>query len=92
MQHLAFMPELILRQTGEENLIYFRRVSGGIGKGLSFLHPTLMPDFWQFPTGSMGLGLLSAIYSPWGQNYIPQDVDQLAYYREDIKARFWKRV
>jgi len=27
------------------------------------------------------------IYSPWGQNYIPQDVDQLAYYREDIKGQ-----
>ena len=56
----------------EENLIYFRReVSGGIGKGLSsYPHPTLMPDFWQFPTGSMGLGLLSAIYQARFQRYL----------------------
>ena len=48
----------------EDNLIHFRReVSGGIGRGLSsYPHPTLMPQFWQFPTGSMGLGLLTAIY------------------------------
>ena len=56
----------------EENLIYFRReVSGGIGNGLSsYPHPTLMPDFWQFPTGSMGLGLLSAIYQARFQRYL----------------------
>jgi pyruvate dehydrogenase E1 component len=48
----------------EDNLIHFRReVSGGVGRGLSsYPHPTLMPEFWQFPTGSMGLGLLTAIY------------------------------
>ena len=33
------------------------------GKGLSsYPHPWLMPDFWQFPTVSMGLGPLMAIY------------------------------
>jgi len=56
----------------EENLEYFRReVSGGIGKGLSsYPHPTLMPGFWQFPTGSMGLGLLTAIYQARFQRYL----------------------
>ncbi len=56
----------------EENLIHYRReVSGGMGKGLSsYPHPTLMPDFWQFPTGSMGLGLLSAIYQARFQRYL----------------------
>lgn len=56
----------------EENLIYYRReVSGGIGTGLSsYPHPTLMPDFWQFPTGSMGLGLISAIYQARFQRYL----------------------
>jgi pyruvate dehydrogenase E1 component len=55
----------------EDNLNYFRReVSGGIGRGLSsYPHPTLMPGFWQFPTGSMGLGLLSAIYQARFQRY-----------------------
>ena len=33
------------------------------GKGISsYPHPWLMPDFWQFPTGSMGLGPINAIY------------------------------
>src|SRR5207237_815788 len=44
-----------------DNLLHFRReVSGGVGRGLSsYAHPTLMPQFWQFPTGSMGLGPLT---------------------------------
>lgn len=56
----------------EENLKYFRQeVSGGIGRGLSsYPHPTLMPGFWQFPTGSMGLGLLTAIYQARFQRYL----------------------
>lgn len=56
----------------EDNLVYFRReVSGGIGKGLSsYPHPTLMPAFWQFPTGSMGLGLLTAVYQARFQHYL----------------------
>ncbi len=56
----------------EENLIYYRReVSGGIGTGLSsYPHPTLMPNFWQFPTGSMGLGVISAIYQARFQRYL----------------------
>ncbi|MBV8030957.1 MAG: alpha-ketoglutarate dehydrogenase [Betaproteobacteria bacterium] len=45
----------------EENLASYRRETGG--KGLSsYCHPYLMPQFWQFPTGSMGLGPLNAIY------------------------------
>src|ERR1700712_5423143 len=45
----------------EEQLRNFRREVDG--KGLSsYPHPKLMPDFWQFPTVSMGLGPLMAIY------------------------------
>jgi pyruvate dehydrogenase E1 component len=45
----------------EEQLINFRQEVGG--KGLSsYPHPKLMPEFWQFPTVSMGLGPLMAIY------------------------------
>ena len=45
----------------EEQLLNFRQEVGG--KGLSsYPHPWLMPDFWQFPTVSMGLGPLMAIY------------------------------
>jgi len=44
-----------------EQLDYFRQEVDG--KGLSsYPHPKLMPDFWQFPTVSMGLGPLMAIY------------------------------
>ena len=45
----------------EEQLLKFRQEVDG--KGLSsYPHPKLMPDFWQFPTVSMGLGPLMAIY------------------------------
>jgi pyruvate dehydrogenase E1 component len=40
-----------------------RTGTGHLGPGLSsYPHPWLMPNFWQFPTGSMGLGPLFAIY------------------------------
>lgn len=45
----------------EENLHYFRREVHRDGIS-SYPHPWLMPDFWQFPTVSMGLGPLQAIY------------------------------
>ncbi|EOX4190221.1 pyruvate dehydrogenase (acetyl-transferring), homodimeric type [Vibrio cholerae] len=45
----------------EEQLDNFRQEVDG--KGLpSYPHPKLMPEFWQFPTVSMGLGPISAIY------------------------------
>lgn len=45
----------------EENLRCFRQdtVEGGLS---SYPHPYLMPDFWQFPTVSMGLGPICSIY------------------------------
>ena len=45
----------------EEQMLNFRQEVNG--KGLSsYPHPKLMPDFWQFPTVSMGLGPLMGIY------------------------------
>ena len=45
----------------EEHLLNFRQEVDG--KGISsYPHPKLMPEFWQFPTVSMGLGPLMAIY------------------------------
>jgi pyruvate dehydrogenase E1 component len=45
----------------EDQLLHFRQEVDG--KGLSsYPHPKLMPEFWQFPTVSMGLGPLMAIY------------------------------
>ncbi|MCK8785356.1 pyruvate dehydrogenase (acetyl-transferring), homodimeric type [Roseomonas sp. NAR14] len=45
----------------EEQMVNFRQEVEGNGLS-SYPHPWLMPDFWQFPTVSMGLGPLMAIY------------------------------
>lgn len=45
----------------EEQMDNFRQETGGNGLS-SYPHPWLMPDFWQFPTVSMGLGPLAGIY------------------------------
>ena len=45
----------------EDQLNNFRMESGGQGLS-SYPHPWLMPDFWQFPTVSMGLGPIMGIY------------------------------
>jgi pyruvate dehydrogenase E1 component len=53
----------------EGNLNKFRQEAGG--KGLSsYPHPWLMPDFWQFPTVSMGLGPMMAIYQARFMKYL----------------------
>ncbi len=56
----------------EEQLDGFRQeVSRGPGNGLSsYPHPRLMPDFWEFPTVSMGLTALSAIYQARFNRYL----------------------
>src|SRR5205823_7490605 len=45
----------------EQQLLKYRQETEGNGLS-SYPHPWLMPEFWQFPTVSMGLGLLMAIY------------------------------
>ncbi len=53
----------------EEQLANYRQEVAG--KGLSsYPHPWLMPDFWQFPTGSMGIGPISAIYQARFMRYL----------------------
>ena len=53
----------------EEQMNNFRQEVGG--KGLSsYPHPWLMPDFWQFPTVSMGLGPIMAIYQARFMRYL----------------------
>ncbi len=53
----------------EEQLINFRQEVGK--KGISsYPHPWLMPDFWQFPTVSMGLGPLMAVYQARFMKYM----------------------
>jgi pyruvate dehydrogenase E1 component len=54
----------------EEHLVNFRhelRPGGGLS---SYPHPWLMPDFWEFPTVSMGLGPLMAIYQARFARYL----------------------
>ncbi|QDT76151.1 pyruvate dehydrogenase (acetyl-transferring), homodimeric type [Lacipirellula limnantheis] len=54
----------------EQNLVNFRREMG-VGGGLSsYPHPWLMPDFWEFPTVSMGLGPIMAIYQARFNRYL----------------------
>jgi pyruvate dehydrogenase E1 component len=53
----------------EEQLMNFRQEVGG--KGLpSYPHPWLMPDFWQYPTVSMGLGPIMSIYQARFMRYL----------------------
>ncbi|MFZ9563104.1 MAG: pyruvate dehydrogenase (acetyl-transferring), homodimeric type, partial [Burkholderiales bacterium] len=55
----------------EDQLNNYRRETGGPGTGLSsYCHPYLMPDFWQFPNASMGLGPVNAIYQARFMRYL----------------------
>ena len=47
----------------------FRRETGGQGLS-SYPHPRLMPDFWEFPTVSMGLGAMTAIHQARFNRYL----------------------
>ncbi|MFQ8433572.1 pyruvate dehydrogenase (acetyl-transferring), homodimeric type [Amaricoccus sp. W119] len=53
----------------EEQMLNFRSEVGGEGLS-SYPHPWLMPDYWQFPTVSMGLGPLMAIYQARFMKYM----------------------
>jgi pyruvate dehydrogenase E1 component len=53
----------------EEQLDNFRREVGGNGLP-SYPHPRLLPDFWEFPTVSMGLGPIAAIYQAHVNKYL----------------------
>ncbi len=53
---------------GEKDLLGFRReISGGLP---SYPHPRLLPGFWHFPTVSMGLGPIMAIYQARFMHYL----------------------
>ena len=56
----------------EEQLYRFRQeVQHGVGAGLpSYPHPRLMPDFWEFPTVSMGLTGINSIYQARFNRYM----------------------
>ncbi len=52
-----------------EHLQHYRREIAGPGL-CSYPHPWLMPDFWQFPTGSMGIGPINSIYQARFMRYL----------------------
>ena len=58
----------------EHDLQHYRREITGSSVGAqglsSYPHPWLMPDFWQFPTGSMGIGPISSIYHARFMRYL----------------------
>jgi pyruvate dehydrogenase E1 component len=55
----------------EQQLLGFRQELSHPGGGLpSYPHPRLMPDFWEFPTVSMGLGPIAAIYQARFNRYL----------------------
>jgi len=54
----------------EEKLINFRQELAPGGGLSSYPHPWLMPNFWQFPTVSMGLGPITAIYQARFNKYL----------------------
>ncbi|MGH2703872.1 MAG: pyruvate dehydrogenase (acetyl-transferring), homodimeric type [Actinomycetota bacterium] len=53
-----------------EQLDHFRREAIWEGGLSSYPHPRLMPDFWEFPTVSMGLGAINAIYQARFNRYL----------------------
>lgn len=58
----------------ENDLLHYRQELGAPAHGArglsSYPHPWLMPDFWQFPTGSMGIGPISSIYHARFMRYL----------------------
>jgi len=68
-----------------EQMDHFRREVGRQGLS-SYPHPWLMPDFWEFPTVSMGLGPISAIYQARFYRYL---VNRGLLPRGEEEARVW---
>jgi len=54
----------------EEQLLNFRHETRGKPSLSSYPHPWLMPDFWRFPTVSMGIGPINAIYQARFMRYL----------------------
>ncbi len=58
----------------ENNLAHYRQEIAAAASGTqglsSYPHPWLMPEFWQFPTGSMGIGPISSIYQARFMRYL----------------------
>ena len=87
------LPESRLRRFRQETLgardagsdASTAQTAPGNGGLSSYCHPWLMPDFWQFPTGSMGLGPITAIYQARFMRYL-RDRDLLATQNRKVWA------
>lgn len=72
----------------EEMLRHFRQEVAQSGKGLSsYPHPWLLPDYWDFPTVSMGLGALMSIYQARFNRYL-----QNRSLKDTSRQRVWAFV
>jgi len=72
----------------ESQLAHYRQELAGGGL-CSYPHPWLMPDFWQFPTGSMGLGPISAVYQARFLRYLRDR--KLSGANDDVEGRHGER-
>ncbi|HKZ25877.1 MAG TPA: pyruvate dehydrogenase (acetyl-transferring), homodimeric type, partial [Acidimicrobiia bacterium] len=71
------------RRLDETHLDRFRREVGGGGLS-SYPHPRLMPDFWEYPTVSMGLGPINSIYQARFNRYLHnREID------DTVGSRVW---
>ena len=66
-----------------DRLDNFRREVGREGLS-SYPHPRLMPEYWQFPTVSMGLGVINAIYQARFNRYL-----QARGFKDTSEQRVW---
>lgn len=65
----AYARAYLAGRLSEEQLDNFRQEIGGNGLS-SYPHPRLMPDFWEFPTVSMGIGPINSIYHARFNKYL----------------------
>jgi pyruvate dehydrogenase E1 component len=68
----------------EQQLDNFRQEIDGNGLS-SYPHPWLMPEYWQFPTVSMGLGPIMAIY----QAHVMKYLEQRGLLQNKVKRKIW---
>ena len=68
----------------EQQLNNFRQEINGNGLS-SYPHPWLMPEYWQFPTVSMGLGPIMAIY----QAHVMKYLEQRGLLQNETKRKIW---
>ncbi len=66
----VYSRSFLLGRLSKEKLENFRRELGPGGGLSSYPHPWLMPDFWEFPTVSMGLGPIMSIYQARFNRYL----------------------